>query len=498
MTLLFVEDERLTRDGIALQIRKDFNLQVLTASNGYEGFEVFKQHNPEIVITDIKMPVWDGLELIRNIRTVNGNTAISILTAYADFEYAQHAIRYGVHNFLVKPVTVSMLKKEVTELLDKCDSEAVKEKARVCNTYSNYLHGIVSPSREEASQPMLLYGFDLILNQASKYPFSVLDSGMINYAVQNIAQELFENLKAAWQLVIENHRRFYLLIFYAANPSEKKNEETVRQIDNVCRQLNLCINDTLGIRSTMTQSKPALLRDVYPTYLSVNHKLSDAAEHEYVFQDTAPIKDAEKSLLAAVKNQDLPSLEPLVARILEPADTIYKKKLMVLRFVYYLFGALQQELESRNLQPENILSMLNLNQRMNEEILKKRTTECLAKLSDRISKQNCRSVHPVIRHIEQDVLREPSKQLLLKDFAQRYRINPTYLSELFVSELGETFSDFVSRVKLEEGKRLLSRPEIKVYEVAMQLGYNDGRYFSQMFKKYTGMSPKEYQYQQNF
>ena len=74
-----------------------------------------------------------------------------------------------------------------------------------------------------------------------------------------------------------------------------------------------------------------------------------------------------------------------------------------------------------------------------------------------------------------------------------YNINATYLSELFVKECGKTFSDIVTDIKMDKAKNMLNEPDARVYEVAVKLGYHDGRYFSQLFKRCTGMTPKEFQ-----
>lgn len=104
MRLLYVEDERLIRESVAKQIQKMFPLEVFTACHGEEGVELFKKYKPEIVLTDIRMPVCDGLEMTRQIRELSQDTIIVIVTAYADFEYARTALQYQVHDFLIKPL----------------------------------------------------------------------------------------------------------------------------------------------------------------------------------------------------------------------------------------------------------------------------------------------------------------------------------------------------------------------------------------------------------
>ena len=124
MKLLFVEDERLIRESVANQIKKNFEIEVITASHGGEGFELFKKHLPEIILTDIKMPICDGLSMIQQIREISQDVIISIITAYADFEYAKSALQYQVHDFLIKPITIKMIKTQVEELINLANIQA--------------------------------------------------------------------------------------------------------------------------------------------------------------------------------------------------------------------------------------------------------------------------------------------------------------------------------------------------------------------------------------
>lgn len=110
-----------------------------------------------------------------------------------------------------------------------------------------------------------------------------------------------------------------------------------------------------------------------------------------------------------------------------------------------------------------------------------------------MEKMEKKILHPVIYNIQKDIRDNYSEVKLLKDYAKKYNINATYLSELFVKECGKTFSDIVTDIKMDKAKNMLNEPDARVYEVAVKLGYHDGRYFSQLFKRCTGMTPKEFQ-----
>jgi C4-dicarboxylate-specific signal transduction histidine kinase len=115
ITVLFVEDEDLLR-AIYERILDKFISRLFVASNGKEGLELYHQHNPDLIITDIMMPVMDGLEMVEKIREIDKNIRLVILSAYGEAEYFMDAIKIGVNSFLLKPVETEKLQSLVEEL----------------------------------------------------------------------------------------------------------------------------------------------------------------------------------------------------------------------------------------------------------------------------------------------------------------------------------------------------------------------------------------------
>ena len=136
-TLIVVEDEFRIRDGLSRLIQRlNMGVKVIgEAENGLEGLKMIQDLQPDIVITDIRMPKIEGLEMIRKAREMNIGCTFIILSGYAEFRYAQTAIAYGVTDYLLKPVTISDVKK----LLEKLNpqEEAVAETSE---EYSNLVN----------------------------------------------------------------------------------------------------------------------------------------------------------------------------------------------------------------------------------------------------------------------------------------------------------------------------------------------------------------------
>ena len=175
-------------------------------------------------------------------------------------------------------------------------------------------------------------------------------------------------------------------------------------------------------------------------------------------------------------------------------NSIQERQNLMIRLSYYLYIAMNEEKgEKQLIFKEFYDSFPKIKREFSEMEIAVRTTETLKKLTEKMEKMEKKILHPVIYNIQKDIRDNYSEVKLLKDYAKKYNINATYLSELFVKECGKTFSDIVTDIKMDKAKNMLNEPDARVYEVAVKLGYHDGRYFSQLFKRCTGMTPKEFQ-----
>lgn len=173
---------------------------------------------------------------------------------------------------------------------------------------------------------------------------------------------------------------------------------------------------------------------------------------------------------------------------------INQKENIILRLSYYFYIAMNEEYSEMNISYMDFYKEFpEIRTGMSEKELAGKVLDALKKTAQIQKRKEEGQVHPVIYSIKKDIRDNASEMKLLKEYAGMYHINSTYLSELFVKETGKTFSDIVIEIKMEKAKKMLKEPNSRVYEVAVNLGYSDGRYFSQIFKRYTGISPKEFQ-----
>lgn len=498
MRLLYVEDERLIRESVAKQIRKKFPLEVLTASHGKEGLELFKKYQPEIVLTDIRMPVCDGLEMTRQIRELSQDTIIVIVTAYADFEYAKCALQYQVYDFLIKPITIKSVQETVGELIEAAKARSVDRDNKLQMQMENMLHGLIpSEAFFEKKQVMLSGSRILEYQKMGVGGFAPSDTGLILYAVKNIIEELLEGqkLKIQYHLVREAYNSFYLIFYVEHLHSTMQKMQMEYQMKKICEEMAEVLSNYLFLPVIHAETAVFDGRDLYSNYLELNKRMEGILTNQNMEALMKEIKvEEERNMYALWRAKKFQELSEKLTVYFQKKDILQEKQNLMLRLSYYFYIAANEEKSEKQISYQEFYEAFpKVRQELSEKEIAGKTIEALKRLTEKMDKMQEEILHPVIYSIKKDICENYSEVTLLKDYAKKYNINSTYLSELFVKECGKTFSDTVIDIKMDKAKCMLKEPDARVYEVAVNLGYQDGRYFSQLFKRYTGMTPKEFQ-----
>ena len=236
-TIVIVEDEHRTREGLAKLIEKlDSEFKVVgEAEDGLEGIRLIQSIVPDIVITDIRMPKFTGLEMIEKIRSMNIEIRVVILSGYADFTYAQQAIRLGVYDYLLKPVTISM----VRELLEKLKSaEKESDEAQEMN-YSLIVQKAVNEIHEHYSQQLRLEGFAAANNITPQYLCSLF-SKETGTTFSNYLRDY--RIEKAKELLQEGKMKVYEVACAVGYPDQKYFSRVFRECTGISAKQYAMIN----------------------------------------------------------------------------------------------------------------------------------------------------------------------------------------------------------------------------------------------------------------
>ena len=529
--LMIVDDEAVIRKGLVNFIQWDaIGCQLVSeASNGLEAIEKIKEASPDIIITDVKMPGLNGIGLAKHIYENRLPIKVIILSGYADFSYAQSALKYGVVDFVLKPAEPEQLAEAVLKARQAMDLQKQNE------LKLNGLEGRVSQSLPELQEKLLRDIIDgLVRNQAllAKKASELGITAMQDYYV--LAYELEDTGGSRHQpgaeyenVSILNINNFLSGAFNGHThflvSMDKSHLCSIVAFDPTC--VNNCMHLLLNICGEILRSVNSFMKFSISIGISSSHKslteLPEAYKEALSALSSKFYIDGESciSIYTSYTNNMAHADRMLVNSYLERIIRCLLDDRMEASaaLIHELFEKLRSDKQPieyiKNMgihlcsSFETLLSGYDtsLSECMPNgsgiyvEILQSRSIGCLrdiltgvvnstaAFLTNR-SKQNSMIINKVLDYIR-DNYKSP---ITLQQLADHVHVNSSYLSRLFKKKTGETITDAIIKFRIEKAKELLLNTNLKTYEVAAEVGIDDPPYFSVIFKKYTGISPKDY------
>ena len=535
MKMLIVDDEKIIRMGIANghDWQAEGFEQVFTAEDGEQALEIAAREKPDIVITDIRMVNMSGLDLARSLSERGYKTKVIIISGYGEFEYAQEAIRYGVVEYLLKPARIENILNAVRKARKIIEEEREREKklrkfekhletnrSLIRNTrLSDLVMGNVTEP-EEFREICSMFDIDLLGNSFAVGIFSIdcvenvgcwhgqEDYELIQYGILNILNELVQ--KFYHGIVFEDRsRQIVMIINFAGNGDEAGRKEEIAEFAETCRksiELNLIITTTIGIGrcyagfQALNQSYQEASKAVKYKVLIGKNSIVHIDDVEHMQRDIAYYpSDTEEKLLAAIETGDLKACEKYLEEFgegiakmdMESFPYIKSNCIGLLYVLSYKFAELkvveeQQRLKKRKEWVDKLERAETL------QDIRQYMTDIIYHEMNIIFEKRHLGSRGVITIAQKYVKEHLDGDTTLKRVAGMIHMSPNYFTYLFKQETGENFSEYVSRLKIEKAKALLKNKDLKTYEVAEKLGFQDSRYFSQFFKRYMQMTPSEY------
>lgn len=526
--LLIVDDEPLVQVGIKSMLNwGELDIELCgIAMNGQAALEIIEEQKPDIVITDIRMPIMSGLELIRICRERYGSEfpAFIILTSYEDFQMAKEALRYQVTDYLVKlELTAESLRTAIDRVLEQTarkkapdeDDTATNIRA-LCDKFLIRLLNNLFDSREQFQHQCRDLGLTF---HAQSYVCSYLDihsraSTELPLPKQaNLFSSTLQMLREIMVKYIPSHiisldLKHCAVIFCCQDASSADSEQLKLILQAVSDTLRKYYNVSLrgGIGSAVGQ--PLEISD---SYQYARQAASCACpDKPFVHIDDCGNDGAHSSLfnISLFKNALCRAFEEYDADILEETLSEITELFRAHpgHYVQALDGACNILYLSLSLLPdgEALLTRLFASSPDNyRSIYKQSTVEQVAdwlccfrdNLCQVFREHKKEHKNHIVTNVKRYIAGNIRERLTLNEVADIFGISPNYLSQLFKKYNDMGFNEYITSLKIREAKILLSDSSYKVYEIADMLGFESAFYFSKVFKKVEGISPTEYQNQ---
>lgn len=476
ITVLIVEDERVIRVGMEKHIPwKELEIEKLyVAEQAEQAIEICETVEPNLIISDIRMPGMNGIELCRLIKKKYPNIQIIFVTGFADKEYLKAAISLSAVSYVEKPINTQELSQAIKNAI---------EKIKKLRTYENAIaHSIFTKSDKidyewscdkYFSVGMLYFKehktgneietdifrkFEQVFQEQGFHTYTeIIDNRTIAFLFADVisGKDRFEDM----QDTLENYICNYPEDCFFVLGKEVENQREIKLSYESAENLKLCV----GFKGW---NKVATYGEHFSK--SVNREFGKKALHDFTIAVT------QKNVMKA-------------AEIVKEFTTEIQKKHLLLdmdvRYWYYF-------MESEIYRLAGIKK-----EETGEKIEELETVEELEKyICSLLQMETAENDHFYIAQKVADYIRDhyDEKDLSIKTLADIVYLTPTYLSNLYKKQTGVTIGQYLVDVRIEHAVRLLQDPQWKLYQIAPMVGYEDANYFAKIFKKKKGITPSEY------
>ncbi|TBL73968.1 response regulator [Paenibacillus thalictri] len=504
---------------------------IAPAGNGEEALMAIEEHQPELILVDCKMPIIDGLELLRIVKQRGLPIKSVILSGHDEFTYAQQAIQLGAADYLLKPPDIDQLQKVVLRIKKEWEEERklkrqVKENLPLMR--DRFLRSLLDGAQlhkavfEEKTGylgiPLVdgtFYTMCLQIEEHPDYPknYGYEDQQLINFAVLNIASETLQSWPRRC-LFWESQERFALMVNAAKADMEKLRHDLRQLIANLSGTLRYyatvgaCFSDdspASGVKAAWDKAKTALEYKYYtgPNEIIFIHELEWEQETfggkpplQTFVESAVPGEPLRMALKLGNEDQLNDWLDQFIGHFKQhemPVQTTKVQSLQALISSSHTLGELHPQLQQDEvLTQEDIDSIWGAS---DIEQLGATLRRLFGKLLTLTTDMRKSGKHAVVEKTKELIGERYAQDLSLDSLAAESLLSPVYLSFLFKQVEGINLTDYLIQVRLEHAKRLLKDTPLRTYEVANQVGYADEKYFSRLFKKRVGLTPSEFRHQ---
>lgn len=479
--VMLIEDEFLVRIGIKTCVswEKEGYEVVAEAENGEDALELYRKYWPKLVITDIRLPHKTGIEVMKEIREKSSDVKFIIVSAYDDFEIAREAIRIGVEGYFVKG---SLDPQELTELLRKLKGIWV-------NT------GTLLEENEKKRESLKYIYRKLQFEETSSDLAKWIKDGNNEVYIwilklNNTNLEAFVQMVSDFLVRKEVNSRLGVEESFVWIVSEVRLErlcELQGEMRSMFRRYVPC-DVAVGISKKYSVCC-ALDEMIYEAVMAV-HASRITGQGSYIVYKESHEPDSiyDRNVRKIDELLRLNQIEPAI-QILQEISMLFGKNYSVKRyqrFLYKLAGILN-DYDTENYEAgyyEELLGLLDVEESFDS--LRQRMHRIGFKNEGKTegNEYAAKAVEYVYDHYQERI--NTSK------IAEYIHVSSNYLGKLFYSTTGEYLTDFISRIRVEKAQVLLAESKLSIGEVAAAVGIGDQRYFAKLFKKYCGVTPKEY------
>lgn len=514
-TYIVIDDEDLTRKGTIAKIKKvEATIRCVgEAGNGKEALDIIERYNPDIIITDMNMPVMDGTALLPILTKPYPNKPIIVISGYKDFKYTKQAIKAKAVDYLLKPFDREEINSSIQNAIAFIkDSNTVQD--RITDTEAEREYACYQHDVQSIKNTILGYHSDSLTITSNKLGFISDNHNYILltlHSTDNILPESemqiyldengFGDLALYLQHSHNNHLGF--LIIFIPKQSVLDPKTLCQKVAKSIVSLYEMNNTTISIGISKSHKKLKDLNDAFlETVAALNSRQIIDKDMFYFFEDK------ERNIINLNWNKQ----EELLFRI-EAGMTNEVSMLVHELFVYFAkfpninysdikYYCFKLSDSTRTIinnhieetQPLSILSSMQniLNSMFDISELEAYYLQFFNNITNILKEQGVYATNDIIENVKIYIHNNYYKDLTVELLSSFFYINRSYLSQLFKEKTGENFVDYLNDIRIAKAKQLLTSTDKKMYQIAKSIGYSNIKYFFRIFKRKTGFTPGQW------
>ena len=482
--LLIAEDEAILREGVSEELSAMDLFDIDVASNGKEAFEMALLNQYDAILLDIRMPQMDGLELLKKLQEVENDSIKLIMSGYAEFDYAQKGIKYGVADYIVKPLTpdkIRQIGERVYKMIEqKKDEDYQVEQLKVKVEDSRPVWGDMILSRmvngeyggEEAEERLSAKGIVfpsesirlLLLHPVDEQERPKTDCPMFRISTNTLAivsDKTEEEVMRFAEYYAEKHPEGVICAVSGEQAGSERLKDAYADAEEALRYAQLLEKNGIVRYSDVKSSGSNIFLDELEFRMQLALAKKEALQEwlDQLFEDI-PLN---------ASRQDYYSLAIYIAMLCQ--NNVRKlsaeRAHMTIDYEAVLHMRTRKEIKAW------VAGLLNI---------------ACKQVFDNSRQRGLLEVEKTKSYIDEHL----SEDISMADLAKHAYLSPNYLGKVFLEKVGMSISEYINMRRIERACELIRQGNAKIYEIAEMVGIRDPNYFSALFKKIQGISPSEY------
>jgi len=518
--ILVVDDIVWIRKGLIALLSKKFDFVYTQAQNGQEALAQVEADKPDIIITDVKMPGMDGIELLRQLREKDYQLPVIIISGHGEFEYAQSALKMGAVGYILKPVSEEMIFRDVERAIAQLENRRLFTSVQEQNEHlkqqqherelktalgeflvKDKTAGKAILDEWLTERPRRFFTLLLVkINQdfGSGTVFEPEDAELIKLSVANIAGDVAQNIQSIWfdhpeqpllQMALLSSERAEDLAF-AKERIAKAVVETARE--------SLQVTVTVGTGAVCDGLSHELYRQARG---ALNKSLLQGAGDTYRYtplsDQTAPMPDFSAPLLETyLARRDLEGLGGYLRSLLLSGQNnhgyayVFYLSSQILDILTREFGISVYEIAKIKTLNDEYLSKFDTMEQVIEELC-----ECAGRVFQAFGQKDTSQQSTALR-VKEYIDENYAEELSVKGLSAKFGLSYAHLSSVFKQQCDTGIVQYITTVRMNQAAKMLADTTADIAAISEAVGYVDTQYFYRVFKKHFGETPLIYRSRQ--